>query len=198
MWNLYHGKVISTTVWITSNTRQLYTLLFGRKLKQEESLFPHFPSSNYCSNSILFRLWCKYKGNFLTSKFIKSCSLRSCYLIFNWKWFFCNVMTCLEANIWRVKQFCQCFPSTIYVQLVIYQHSVFGSMYLCGKIFLKMKYVESHYRAALTGEHLQLILIIGEVTLNPNSTNCRIPFSLVDPYYINLYLLLDLNLEFYE
>lgn len=166
MWNLYCGKVISTTVWITSNTKQLYTLLLGWKLKQEESLFPHFPSSNYCSNSIFFffGLWCKCKGNFLTSKFIKSCSLRNCYLIFNWKWLFCNVMTCLEANIWRVKQFCQYLPSAIYVQLVIYQHSVFGSMYLCGKTFLNMKYVKSHYRAPFTGEHLQLILIIGEIT----------------------------------
>ena len=40
-------------------------------------------------------------------------------------------------------------------------------LYICVKIFPKMKYVKSHYRSALTDEHLQSILMTGNSNSEP-------------------------------
>ena len=40
-------------------------------------------------------------------------------------------------------------------------------LYICVKIFPKMKFIKSHYRSAITDEHLQSILMIGNTNSEP-------------------------------
>lgn len=57
-----------------------------------------------------------------------------------------------------------------YAQLKSYAHRlmlVFGSAYLYGKTFSKIKYIKSRYRSALTDEHLQTNLMIGNTNFEP-------------------------------
>lgn len=70
--------------------------------------------------------------------------LRSIYLIFSWKWLICN-----EKIYWKGKhqdknltKFCKYHPKEEYVQLKLSacSTSVFGSTFLCEKMFSKMKY----------------------------------------------------------
>lgn len=60
-------------------------------------------------------------------------------------------------------------------------------MYLYKKPFSKMKYVRSHYRSALTDEHLQSIFMVGNTDFEPQLIKMLTPrrfplFSLVDLY----------------
>ena len=48
--------------------------------------------------------------------------------------------------------------------------SLFGNAFFFpehGKTFSKMKYIKSHYRSALTDEHLQTNLMIGNTNFEP-------------------------------
>lgn len=65
----------------------------------------------------------------------------------------------------RSNRILKCFlPNNAYFRLKLCAHrlrSLFGNIYLCEKAFSKMKHVKSHYRSALTGKYLQLILMKG-------------------------------------
>jgi hypothetical protein len=45
--------------------------------------------------------------------------------------------------------------------------SAFGTTYLCGKTFSKMKCTKNIYRSELTDEHLKSLLIISASKLDP-------------------------------
>lgn len=45
--------------------------------------------------------------------------------------------------------------------------TVFGTTYLCEKMFFKMKYTKNVYRYKLTDEHLKPLLISGTSKMNP-------------------------------
>ena len=46
--------------------------------------------------------------------------------------------------------------------------SMFGTTYMCEQIFSRMKYLKSKYRANLSYDHLQSLLVIGVTDFNPN------------------------------
>lgn len=46
--------------------------------------------------------------------------------------------------------------------------SMYGTTYMCEQTFSRMKYLKSKYRANLSDDHLQSLLIIGVSDLNPN------------------------------
>ena len=46
--------------------------------------------------------------------------------------------------------------------------SMFGTTYMCEQTFSRMKYLKSKYRAYLSDDHLQSLVVIGETDFNPN------------------------------
>lgn len=48
----------------------------------------------------------------------------------------------------------------------------FNWLYICVKIFPKMKFVKSHYRSAIRDEHLQSILMTGNTNSEPQLRKC--------------------------
>ena len=85
----------------------------------------------------------------------------------------------------------KCLPIDEYPQWKLYAHelvSVLDNIYLCERAFLKMKLVKSHYKSALTDEHLQLIFVVGYTNFEHHLSEMlsllqkkRIPFA--DLYY---------------
>ena len=46
--------------------------------------------------------------------------------------------------------------------------SMFGTIYVCEQTFSRMMYLKSKYRANLSDDHLQSLIVIGETDFNPN------------------------------
>ena len=46
--------------------------------------------------------------------------------------------------------------------------SMFGTTYMCEQTFSRMKYLKSKYRANLSDDHLQSLLVIGVTDFNPH------------------------------
>ena len=59
---------------------------------------------------------------------------------------------------------------------------IFGST-ICVKTFSKMKYIKFYYRSALTDEHLQLILMIGNTKSEPQLSSRPVLQKFVLNYY---------------
>ena len=67
-------------------------------------------------------------------------------------------------------EFYKCLPSDQYVHLKDFARgftSISGTTYLCEKTFSKMKYMKSSYRAMLSDDRLQSLLMIGSTNFEP-------------------------------